>query len=193
MSLSELVNNEARKMGVSNANATRALKMLKKGKVDMSKIAPQIKDMFMNNNPLGQPTSLKARLRAKMNSKMELRKSNVAKKHNYDKSKEQLKIKDEKKKEEKENRVRMERNKRRRHNKKLKELEKRVGEVDIVIYNKCLEKLQNNDNLSDQDKKYCENIIELYQKQQQFTKEIEKNDLDDIDLDLSDLSDFEED
>ena len=191
-SLNELVHSEASKMGVSSSNASRALKMLKKGKLDMSKIAPQIKDMFMNNNPMAKSaTSARDRLRAKIASKNSMRMSHAAKKLDYDRSREKMKAKEEQRKKDKQNKVRLERNRRRRHKKKLTMLEKRLGEISIVVYNKCLEKI--NGDLSDQEKQNCNNIIELYQRQQKFTNKIETNELDDLienDDELSDLSDL---
>ena len=189
-SLSELVHSEASKMGVSSSNASRALKMLKKGKLDMSKVAPQIKDMFMNNNPLAKTaTSARDRLRAKISSKNSMRMSHVAKKRDYDKSRDKMKAKEELRKKEKLNKVRLERNLRKRHKKKIKALEKRLGNISIVVYNKCLEKI--NTDLSDQEKQKCNNIIELYQRQQKFSSKIEINEFDEDDSDLSDLSDIE--
>ena len=188
-SLSELVHSEASKMGVSSSNASRALKMLKKAKLDMSKVAPQIKDMFMNNNPLAKTaTSARDRLRAKISSKNSMRMSHVAKKRDYDKSRDKMKAKEELRKKEKLNKVRLERNLRKRHKKKIKALEKRLGNISIVVYNKCLEKI--NTDLSDQEKQKCNNIIELYQRQQKFSSKIEINEFDEDDSDLSDLSDL---
>jgi hypothetical protein len=195
MSLSDLVHTEARKMGVSGSNASRALKMMKKGKLDMSKIAPQIKDMFMKNNSFAQSSmTLKERLKAKISSKNEIRRSHVSKRVSHDKTRERMQVRDEQKKKDKENLIRLQRNRRKRHNKKLKILSKKLGEISVIMYNKCQEKLLS-DETTDEEKKNCNNIVELYQRQQKFSKNIEKNDLDillDDNDDLSDLSDMDE-
>lgn len=190
-SLNELVQTEAKKMGVSSKNANKALKMLKKGRIDMSKVAPQIKDMFMKNNPMASVSNLTLRekLQAKLKSKRECRMSNSAKKQSYDKTRENMKIKEEKKILEDERQKKLKKNRKKRHNKKLKALERKIGEVKIEIMVKALENIKKSNDSDIITKNQC--IVDLYQKQQKFSKEIVELD-DDLDGDdLSDLSDLD--
>ena len=199
MSLNDLIQSEAKKMGVSSKNASKALKKLKKGKVDMSSIAPQIKNMFMANNPLAKlangSTSLRDRLRAKISSKREGRQSNQTKKNNHDGVRERMKRKEEERKIVKEKQIKSKRNRKKRHNSKLKQLEKKMGDVKIEVYTSALKKLKAD---SSEGKAKCQLIVDLYHKQQIFSTTMEQNnDLDDLsDLnnlsDLSDLSDIDD-
>ncbi len=180
MSLTNVVHSEAKKMGVSSKNATRALNMLKKGKVDMSRIAPHIKDMFMKNNPIANSNlSLRDKLKAKISAGKSARMSNCAKKRNYDHTRENMKKTEEAKKQEKVNLAKKKKNQKRRYNRSLKELEKKMGLIDIRIYTKALEKIREKD-VDDISKSKSKKIIDLYERQQTLLEEEEE---------ISDLSD----
>lgn len=181
MSLDSLVKDEAKKSGISQKNAEKALKLLKSGKISMSDIAPQLKDMMLKNsvNDIADP---KQRLHNKIKGLSRGRQSEFAKKADYDKKAEE--IKKENAKTSKPSDVTditvsvSKKNKRKRDMKKFHKLNEIYGKISEEEYI-SLQTL-NKEEISEKDKKIIDEKIELYERQNKFTSNIILNDLDDL-------------
>jgi hypothetical protein len=175
--LSDLINDQAKKSGFSRKDAAKALEKLKKGGM-MAQIAPQLQEQFMSLNPNATPRD---KLRQKLARMASSRQSKEVKAVAYEKQREQILQEKEKEAQEKEaeaeNKLRQARN----HRKRLKDLEKKLGTISEEQYLKCMEDLRENKLKEEGAIKRCNNIIELYAKQNEFTSQIDiENDLQDL-------------
>ena len=177
--LDTLVKSHAKKAGISQKDAVKALKKLKKGGM-MGQIAPQLQESFMKMDPTMTPRD---KLRQKLNSARTKRTSKNTKSHNYEKQKEEAEerkiIEEQKKQDEEQKKKRTIRN----HKKRIKELKKKLGVVSEDLYFDCLHILSLNTDkkLTIGEKNRCNNIIELYSQQNKFSNQINMDDdLDDL-------------
>lgn len=174
--LSQYINAEAKKKGLSTKDAKKAIKKLKSGGM-MGQVAPQLHSQFMEMNPNMTP---KEKLRMKMRKLKESRGNKVAKTASYEKTREEV---HKRKKQELEDKVKAKQDavaRKRNHRKKIKDLGKKLGIVTQEMYNKCMINLQNNTYDDPSMVNRDRNIVELYGVQQEFKESIDLNDLDDI-------------
>lgn len=174
--LDQLVKQQAKKSGISQKDAAKALKKLKQGGM-MAQIAPQLQEQFMAMNP---NMTAKERLRQKIQSKQAGRTKKVVKARNYEKQREEVTARKEKEEQEKKEKAEAAKRKARNHRKRIKELEKKLGTITDDLYYECLNKVQAG-NLNEGELNRCNNIIEIYSRQQEFTDKINMDD---------DLADF---
>lgn len=174
--LSKFINEEAKKKGLSGKEARKALKKLKGGGM-MAQVAPQLHSQFMEMNPNLTPRD---KLRMKMQKLREGRSTKASKVMAYEKTRQEMQERQEREQTEKEEKIKAEANRKRNHRKRLKELEKRLGNVTQELYNRCMLQLQENKYNDEGHRNHDKNIIELYAKQQEFKEEIDMDDLDDI-------------
>ena len=180
--LQELVHGEAKKHGVSTKQANKALDMIKKGKISMGSIAPQLKDMLTANLSGFDTSSPREKLKAKILSKRDQRKSKVARESQYKISQEQMKADAEKKKADDQAKKRREKERQRRHRKKLQELQEKLGTISFEKYRECMLRVQDATSYKGDDSELNrdKNIIELYHQQKAFSNKIALDDMDDL-------------
>jgi len=174
--LDDLVKQQAKKSGISQKDAAKALKKLKKGGM-MAQIAPQLQEQFMAMNPNLTP---REKLRQKIQSKQAGRTKKVTKAINYEKQREDIAVRKEKEAAQKIEKEEQAKRKVRNHKKKIKDLEKKLGTIADDLYYECLQKTQTGELLAGE-RNRCNNIMELYSKQQEFKNKIDMDD---------DLADF---
>jgi len=191
--LAKLVKQEAMKSGVSSQQANKALKMLRDGKINMSQIAPQLKTMIMKNVSAGSPctsaTDLKERMATRRKALIEARQPKEVKQANYEKTKKQMADRKQKQTEDKLEKQAQEEQRKIQHEKDLIALEAKLGKISVSVYNKCMEKINEDKFSSDAQRENCQNIISLYHKQQGFQSTIN---LDNMLCTTDDLSDIED-
>lgn len=194
--LSKLVRAEAAKSGISSQQASKAIKMLRDGKVNMSQVAPQLKTMIMKNMssgaPAGDKEDVKARFAARRRALEEARQPKSVKKHMYEKTKKQMEQRKVQQEVEKQEKLALAEQRKVEHDKALGELESKLGIIPDTLYNCCLEKLKEDAFPSDKHRDNCQNVVDLYHRQQGFDATI-KNDVLDSLLVEEDLSDIEAD
>lgn len=190
--IDSLVKQEALKSGVSSKNAARAIKMIKSGKVNMSQIMPHLQRELMkhmgNNNTSDSREQIRERIRDRIKEKREGRMSKNTKQMIYDRADQG---ENEKTVEQTEAKRKVNREKR------LQKLEKRLGTVTEEQYNSAMLSLSKNEFERVDQKNRCNNIVEIYHRQQGFKESIKDQTLDDLlltnddntDDQLSDLSD----
>lgn len=164
MDLDKLVKEQAQKSGISQKEASKALKKLKQGGM-MAQIAPQLQQSFMEMNP---NLTARDKLRQKIANGAANRRTKYVKVNAYERQKKQ--VAERKEKEElvkQQKRADLER-KRQEHKLELERLEQSLGVVSEDLYIKCLEKVQLNP-----DDTNANNIIDLYTLQQEFKQEID--------------------
>lgn len=170
--LSRLVHTEAVKTGVSTKQANKALQQLRSGKINISQVAPQIKTMLMqklSNNSTDTKQDLKSRLAAKRQALSEARQSKFAKQTAYNKTKNMMETRKELEKLDKEQREREAAELKKEYEQSIDLLEKRIGRISDDLYNTCLQKVNSGQFRDDTHKKNCQQMIDLYHRQQEFT------------------------
>lgn len=172
--LSKLVQQEAKKNGISSKDARKAVKKLRSGGI-MAQVAPELHNQFMQLDPNLTPRD---RLRAKLGKMRNGRSNKVAKAATYEKERQQTLRKKEEREAEAERKKKAEAQRKKNHKKKLKALEKQLGEITQELYNTCMTRIQNNDYTDQSMKNRDRNITELYAQQQQFSSEIDMDDMD---------------
>lgn len=178
--LHDLVHGEAKKAGIPSKQANKALNMLKKGKISMGSIAPQLKDMLSSNLGGFDTSTPREKLRAKLRSKREQRTKKVTRESNYEKSKQKMETDQKQRAEEKKQKAKREKARQRRHRQKLNELEEKLGTITPQLYRECMLRIQENNYIDLGSENHDKNIAELYHIQHQFTTKIESNTLDDL-------------
>lgn len=192
--LSKLVRAEAAKSGISSQQASKAIKMLRNGKVNISQVAPQLKTMIMKNMADGAPVSgkddIKARFSAKRRALEEARQSKQIKKHMYEKTKKQIEHRKVQQEADKLEKQAAAEKRKLEHERALNTLESKLSVIPDIMYNSCLEKLQADTFPSDKHKDNCQCVVDLYHRQQGFDATIKNDVLDSLledDLELSDI------
>lgn len=174
--LSQFINDEARKKGISTKEAKKALKKLKSGGM-MAQVAPQLHAQFMEMNP---NLSARDKLRMKRQKMREGRSNKVSKERSYERTRKEMQERKEREEKEREQKKQQAIVDARNYRKRLRELEKKIGQVSQELYNKCMENMRT-DSYTDEGQRNRERkIIDLYAKQQEFNEKINMNDLDDI-------------
>lgn len=172
--LTKLVQQEAKKNGISSREARKAVKKLRSGGI-MAQIAPELQSQFMQLDPNQTPRD---RLHAKLNKMRNGRANKVSKAATYEKEKQVTLRKKEEREAEAERKKRAVAQQKKNHKKKLKALEKQLGEITQELYNTCLTRIQNNDYTDPSMRNRDRNITELYAQQQEFSAEIDMDDMD---------------
>lgn len=155
--------NQVRQMGLSSAQAKKAMKLLKN-----KNFAKHVENMLPQQNSTAN-LSAREKLRYKLRKAKESR---------------QVKTTEQKKKEEPEKKKQppvSKSNKKKYQQRKMKKLQERYGTITDEFYGECLMRIQAGDYESSDDRNRDSNIVALYSKQQRFTKEINMDD---------DLADF---
>lgn len=193
--LSKLVHTEAAKSGISKQQADKAVRMIRDGKVNMSQVAPHLKNMIMQNmTGSTNPGDLRDKLSAKRQSMSEVRMSKQSRAHLHNKTKQQIVKHREKEEQDKQINLEIKQLKKEEYLRSLSELESKIGKVSDGFYNGCLFKLHQNSFADDTQRVRCQSIVDLYQQQQQFADRIADGLEFGLDLDLDDnLSDLSED
>jgi hypothetical protein len=191
MNVSELVKQEAKRVGVTDSKAIKkAVKMINNGKFNTADLAMKMGNMFQQKSD-----DPRERLRQKLRDKRQSRSSKTAINVMSERKKQAtLKRKEEREENEKIKR-KMLKNKKQRHKKKLKQLEKKLGNVSIELYTGAQKKINEKNYKDEADKNRYQNIIDLYVMQQKMSEndkelelEVELNELSDLsDLDDEDL------
>jgi hypothetical protein len=174
--LAKLIQTEAKKSGISSKDARKALKKLRSGGM-MAQVAPQLQSAFMEMNP---NISAKEKFRAKMKKLQGSRTRKHTKEQAYEKTRQEVHERQERELVEKEDKKKADAQRKRNHNKKINLLGKQIGTVTQESYNTCMIRLKENEYKNDGPRNRDKNIVELYGKQQEFSKHIEANDMDDI-------------
>lgn len=174
--LSQFINQEAKKKGLSSKDARQALKKLKGGGM-MAQVAPQLHSQFMEMNPNMTPRD---KLRMKVQQKRDGRSSKHSKAMAYERTRKEMEERQERERVELEKKKKVEANKKRNHRKRLKELEKRMGTISQELYNHCMLQLREDKYPDEGSKNRDRNIVELYGQQQEFKEQIDMGDLDEI-------------
>lgn len=172
--LSKLVQQEAKKNGISSKDARKAVKKLRSGGI-MAQVAPELHSQFMQLDPNLTPRD---RLRAKLGKMRNGRANKVAKAATYEKERKETLRKKEEREAEIERKKKAAAQQKKNHRKKLKALEKQLGEITQELYNTCMTRLQNDDYTDQSMRNRDRNITELYAQQQQFSDEIDMDDMD---------------
>ena len=199
--LEDLVRNKANQSGVSSKEAKKALKMLKKGKINMSQVSSKVTELMMQNMGLATQScntdreSLRAKLAARRRSAQEARLGKVGKDIIHQRTKDRVKERKEREEKEKQDKIAAGRRQKKNKAKRLRKLEKKLGEVSVDFYNVCMQKLKDDNFDCDEKRKHCQNVVDIYCKQQKFTEVIKNDEIDQLleADDLSDLSDLEDD
>jgi len=184
MNIEQLVKNKGNAHNVSGKDQAKALKMLKSGKVNMSQLAPKIKEMMMNgvgqqNNCSNSKEDLRARLAARRRASQEARMGKTAKQRIYDKTKERIKKKKEEDEQKKQEAIKAAVKAKKNRKKRLRQLEKKLGKISDEFYHACMKKLnEQEDQLNQDQKRHCQNVIDVYLKQQNFSDTIKNDELD---------------
>ena len=174
--LDALVQAQAKQAGLSSKQAKQALKKLREGGL-MAQIAPQLQQQFSDMNPTMTPRD---RLRAKLNNAKLSRSTKEVKTGAYEKQKEDVHKREETAAEEKEKAKEAAKRRKKAHQLKLKQLEEKIGQVPPEMYRECLERQSAKNYKDESDRNRDRNIIDLYSKQQEFSDQINMDDLDDI-------------
>lgn len=174
--LSKFIGEEAKKKGISNKDARKALKKLKSGGL-MAQVAPQLHSQFMEMNP---NMTAREKYQMKMNKLRGARANKTSKASAYEKTRKEVQENQEREKQEKELKKKQEAQRKRNHRKKLKELEKKLGTITQELYNRCMTRIQEDKYQDEGSKNRDRNIVELYGQQQQFVGKIDMDELDDI-------------
>jgi hypothetical protein len=172
--LISMLRKEARQAGIPDSEASKAARLLRKGKIDMGRLAPHIAEAFSSMTS-GASRDPRESLRKKLRSKREARTSKAVLDHNYERMREQVNLEREERKAEKVESVRRDK----RHRRKLREMEASMGEISIETYLEALRRTKANEYKDKGDKCRDMNIIELYGKQQSFG---ELDELDELDM-----------
>lgn len=178
--LQDLVRSEAKKAGVSQQQANKALNMIKKGKIGMGSIAPQIKDMLSSGLSGLDTRSPQEKYRAKLHSMQDQRQPKIVKNMKYDKDKQQMEEDKKKQAEEKRLAKNRKRDQQRRHRKKLEALSQQMGIISFETYHECISRQKTDKYQNESDKNHDSNIIEIYHKQENFSDKINEGDIDDL-------------
>ena len=171
--LDALVQAQAKQAGMSSKQAKQALKKLREGGL-MAQIAPQLQQAMSGMNPTQTPRD---RLKAKLNNARLSRSTKETKTAVYEKQKEEAHQREEAEKEAKEKAVETAKRSKRAHQLKLKELEKKIGKVQEKLYLECLTRQKSNQYKDEGERNRDRNLIDLYSKQQEFSTEINMDDL----------------
>ena len=162
--LISMLRKEARQAGIPDSEAAKAARLLRKGKIDMGRLAPQIAEAFSSMTAGGASRDPREALRKKLRSKREARTSKAVLDQNYERMREQVNREREERVAEKVASVR----RGKRHRRKLREMEASMGEISIETYLEALRRTKENVYKDKGDKSRDMNIIELYGKQQSF-------------------------
>jgi len=173
--LSKLVYGEAKKSGVSTAEATKALNMIKKGKISMADISSKLQSSFQDLG--GAPKDPKTRLRELLKSKKSDRLSKNSKECAYEKMRENVLAKKEKAQEEKILAKKRLVTEQLNHTKRLNEIEEKMGIISEDLYNELMKRYYSKDNSQSESDK---NIIDLYCRQNKFSDNVEFDEIDAI-------------
>lgn len=174
--LSQFINEEARKKGISSKEAKKAFKKLKSGGM-MAQVAPQLHAQFMEMNP---NLTARDKLRMKRQKMREGRSNKASKERSYERSRQEMQERQQREKEEREQKKQQDIQKARNYRKRLKELEKKIGQVSQELYNKCMDNIQLDNYTDDGERNRDRKIVDLYAQQQQFKEQIDMDDLDNI-------------
>ena len=128
--LDALVQAQAKQAGLTSKQVKQALKKLREGGL-MAQIAPQLQQAMSGMNPNQSPRD---RLRAKLNTAKLTRATKDVKAANYEKQKEEVHQREEAEKEAKEQAIEAAKRKKRAHQQKLKDLEKKLGQIPEEMY-----------------------------------------------------------
>lgn len=198
--LANMVSNQAKKSNVSSKEANKALKMIKSGKMDMGQLAPKITEMLMQGmNGAGSSCGnkredLRAKLAARRRAAQEGRMSKSCRKKIYDDTKKRMEERKKREEEEGVAKKKREKNQKKKKAQRLKKLEEKLGTISDEFYNMCMKRLQENEFKDQSEKHRCQNIVDIYSKQQAFNTTIKNDEIDELlnEDDLSDISDIED-
>ncbi len=171
--LEAMVQAQAKQAGMTSKQAKQALKKLREGGL-MAQIAPQLKEHLSGMNPNQSPRD---KLRMKLSNARLGRSSKETKTAMYEKQREEVHQREEKETEEKAKAKDAAKRKKKAHQQKIKELEAKIGTVTDQMYLECLQRQKANVYRDEGEGNRDRNIIELYSKQQEFSENV---DLDDI-------------
>ena len=115
-------------------------------------------------------------LKAKKND----RQSKESKDANYEKMREQVEKDKLAKVEAAENKVKQLAARKRNRVKKLKELEAKYGTISDEKYQEAMNRISNQDGMTDEEINHQKNIVELYARQNRFTETVDFAELDEI-------------
>lgn len=173
--LSQFLSQEAKKKGLQNKDAKKALKKLKSG--GMAQVAPELHSQFMEMNPT---MTVAERYRMKMQQLRTGRSSKHSKNMAYDKVRQEMKEREDKEKIEAEEKAKAAEEKKRDRQKRLEELSKRLGTISQELYNRCMTQLMENNYPDPETKQRDIDITDLYAQQQEFRDSIADDDLDEL-------------
>ena len=179
LNINDMLQSEARKMGASSKDAKRAMKQIQSGKV-MSQVAPELQEMFMGMNPTMSPRD---RLRQKLQRMRNGRSAASVKDRRFKEMKEKVYKEREEREKTAAQKKKTAARRRKNHRRKLREIEAKLGTISHQMYMECVGRSK--DEYPDNETGRCQrnrdnNIIEIYQKQQDFSKEVDMGDLDDL-------------
>jgi hypothetical protein len=175
--LISMLRKEARQAGIPDSEAVKAARLLRKGKIDMGRLAPQIANAFKDAVAPSDPRSA---LRKKLQQKRESRTSKAVLENNYERMREQVKTEREKAEAQKASEKMQTIRRNKRHRRKLRELEEQLGNIDIETYLAAMRRIKDNTYADPGDKCRDSNIIELYGKQQSFKEMGEMEEMEDM-------------
>lgn len=174
--LSNFVNIEAAKKGLSSKDAKKALKKLKSGGM-MAQIAPQLHSQFMEMNP---NLTAKEKLQMKLKKLRDGRAGKHIKTAEYEKTRQEMLEREEAAEQARIDKQKADEVNKRNHRKRLKELEKRLGVISQELYNQSMTNLKLNTYTDPGLRRRDCNIVELYGQQQKFQSQINMDELDEI-------------
>ena len=174
--LSNFINMEAAKKGLSSKDARKALKKLKSGGM-MAQVAPQLHSQFMEMNP---NLTAKEKLQMKLKKLRDGRTSKHIKTAEYEKTRQEMQERQAAEEQEKEDKKKAAEIAKRNHRKRLKELSKRLGVISQETYNRAMSNIKEDKYTDPGLKNRDRNIVELYGQQQNFNTQINMEELDEI-------------
>jgi len=173
MELEALVQSHAKQAGLSAKQAKQALKKLREGGL-MAQIAPHLQEKLSDMNPNLTPRD---RLRAKLNNARQSRATKEIKQATYEKQREEVHQREEKQESDKAAAKEAAKKKQKAHQQRLKDLNKKLGQISEELYLECLTRQRQNAYREEGERNRDKNIIELYCKQNAFADKIDMSDL----------------
>lgn len=191
--ISKLINQQGRAAGIPQNQIAKAIRQIKSGKIDMTQVTPHLTDMMLQQQDSGNLSTeqIRQRMQQKRHMNQMKRLPKHVQKRQAQLKADQIKERREQRQAERELKELEQRQRQIERLQELAQLAKVTGRVTDQLYHKCLSDLDSGKCKTEQVRQRYQNLVDLYQQQNQLTGEIKETKLDDLleDEDEGELSD----